>query len=105
MISLPVYTVCCDISDDIELIDLLCTNSTSAPSHNIEVCSNELNNIDPNNLVTVLSKSTNKHFPKRRISRKQYKLSKTPWISSDILGSIKQGNKLYANYLKCKCSL
>ena len=72
---------------------------------NILLSSTEMNNIDLNNLVTVLSNFTNKYFPKQRISRKQYKLSKTPHIGPEILASIKQRNKLYATYLKSKCPL
>ena len=31
-----------------------------------------------------------RHFPKKRLTRKQYKTSKNPWITPEILASIKQ---------------
>ena len=45
---------------------------------------------------------TNQYFPKKILSKKQYKISKNPWISSDILKLIKEKNKLYSKYLKHK---
>ena len=42
------------------------------------------------------------YFPQKYLSRKQHKISKNPWISSDILKLIKEKNKLYSKYLKHK---
>ena len=42
------------------------------------------------------------HFPKKMQSRRQYKVSKHPWITPDILTAIKHKNKLYSKYLKSK---
>ena len=43
---------------------------------------------------------TDKHFPKIKLSRKQYKFAKKPWITHDLLKSIKLHNKLYIKYQK-----
>ena len=59
-----------------------------------------LNNCDVNTLLTILSDLTNQFFPKKRLSRKQYKVAKNPWITPKILTAIKNKDKLYANYLK-----
>ena len=52
-------------------------------------------------LKTIIESMTNvidKTFPKIRLSRKQYQHSKKPWITRDILKSIKHQNKLFAKY-------
>ena len=59
-----------------------------------------LNNCDVNILLTILSDLTNQFFPKKRLSRKQYKVTKNPWITPEILTAIKNKDKLYAKYLK-----
>ena len=61
-----------------------------------------LNNCDVNILLIILSDLTNQFFPKKRLSRKQYKVAKNPWIISEILTAIKNKDtgKLYAKYLK-----
>ena len=61
------------------------------------------NNLD--NLISIMSDSTNLCCPKKTMSRKQYKVSKSPWITTGILTSIKQKNKLYAKYIKTKNSI
>ena len=49
---------------------------------------------------------TDRHFPKKRLSRKQYKTSKSPWITPEILASIKKKkNKLYTRHIKSKYPL
>ena len=48
---------------------------------------------------------TDRHCPKKRLSRKQYKTSKNPWITPVILAAIKQKNNLYVRYIKSKCPL
>ena len=59
-----------------------------------------LNNCDINILLTILSDLTNQFFPKKRLSRKQYKVAKNPCITPEILTAIKNKDKLYAKYLK-----
>ena len=59
-----------------------------------------LNDCDVNILLTILSDLTNQFFPRKRLSRKQYKVAKNPWITPEILAAIKNKDKLYAKYLK-----
>ena len=49
-----------------------------------------------------MNELTNAYFPKKMLSRRQFKTSKNPWIASGILTSIKHKNRLYAKYLKNK---
>ena len=59
-----------------------------------------LHSNDLEKLLNLNSGLTNQHFPKKILSRRQYKMAKNPWISPDILALIKCKNKLYAKYLK-----
>ena len=59
-----------------------------------------LNKCDVNILLIILNDLTNQFFPKKRLSRKQYKVAKNPWITPEILTAIKNKDKLYAKYLK-----
>ena len=61
------------------------------------------NNLD--SPISIMSDLTNLCCPKKTMRRKQYKVSKSPWITTGILTSIKQKNKLYAKYLKTKNSI
>ena len=61
------------------------------------------NNLD--SLISIMSDLTNLCCPKKTMSRKQYRVSKSPWITTGILTSIKQKNKLYAKYIKTKNSI
>ena len=65
--------------------------------------SSDMRGIDVNELLTIMNNLTNRHFPKKMLSRKQFKILKNPWISPEILASIKQKNKIYVKYLKTKC--
>ena len=56
-----------------------------------------------NSIITLMCDLTNHHFPKKMLSRKQYKTSKSPWITSELLALIKHKNKLYDKYMKNKC--
>ncbi len=47
-------------------------------------------------------KSINKHAPLKKLSNRQAKLRKKPWITSGILKSISMKNKLYKRFLKSK---
>ena len=62
-------------------------------------------NTDLNSIVSLMNDLTDRLFPKKRSSRKQYKTSKNPWITPKILASIKQKNKLCTRFIKSKCSL
>ena len=54
--------------------------------------------------LTLMSSLTSLYFPLKRLSRKQFKISKNPWITPGILTSIKHKNKLYAKFLKNRSS-
>ena len=53
-----------------------------------------LNSCDINILLTTLSDLTNQFFPKKRLSRKQYKVAKNPWITPEIFIAIKNKDRL-----------
>ena len=59
-------------------------------------------NCDLNSLIKILSDLTNSCCPKKTLSRKQFKISKNPWITSGIFTSIRHKNKLYTKYIKSK---
>ena len=73
--------------------------------HLIESFVEELNSnltslysLDMAELINCLSMVTDKHFPKIRLFRKQYKFAKKPWITHDSLKFIKIQNKVYIKY-------
>ena len=51
-------------------------------------------------LISIITKLTETYFPKKKMTRKQYKLSKKPWISKAILVSINHQKQLYAKTTK-----
>ena len=53
-------------------------------------------------LANVFTDIVNKHFPKTKLSRKQFNFAKKPWITQEILKSIKKQNKLFAKYQKTR---
>ena len=53
-------------------------------------------------LTKVLTDIVNKHFPKTKLSRKQFNFAKKTWITQEILKSIKKQNKLFARYQKTR---
>ena len=57
-------------------------------------------NIDE--LINSVKTVTDNIFPKTRVSRKQFKIAKNPWITKDFLKALKRQNKLYSKYLKSK---
>ena len=72
---------------------------------NNEVLSNlSTNNDDPNimcsNFIEICLKTLNVHAPLRKKTRKEQQLTKKPWITKDILMSIKTKNKLCIQMLK-----
>ena len=51
-------------------------------------------------LISIMTKLTETYFPKKKMTKKQYKLSKKPWISKAILVSINHQKQLYAKTTK-----
>ena len=75
-------------------------------SLNSELANNQVKfDYNLNHVIEILSKFTNKFFPLNPLTRKQYRVSKKPWITKGLLISIKHKNKLYAHYLKKKCPI
>ena len=55
-------------------------------------------------LTKVLSDIVNKHFPKSKLSRKQFNYTKKKtWITQNILKSIKKQSIIFAMYQKTRC--
>ena len=52
------------------------------------------------NFNNLLEDTINTHAPLRKLTRKELKLKKKPWITKAILVSTKTKNNLYKNYLK-----
>ena len=97
-----------DISDHLPICaEFRCgtqKKSSKRPIHrplnqeNIELFSSKLNeelntpemqhNCDLNSLIKTLSDLTNSCCPKKMLSRKQFEITKNPWITSGILTSI-----------------
>ena len=51
-----------------------------------------------NELINCVKTVTDNIFPKTRLSRKQFKIAKKPWITKDIPKALKRQNKLYSKY-------
>ena len=68
----------------------------------LEDLSNSLNCrfVANDTVITLLSNLTNPQFPKKMLSRKQYKTAQNPWITMEVLATITRKNKLC---LKTKC--
>ena len=118
-------SVICDISDHFPICAAYkCkpNNASSSRSCVRRIAQEKINNLDTfledlcnslyfsmnneanlNNFIALMSDLTNHHFPKKMLSRKQYRTSKNPWITPELLASIKHKNKLYINYIKNKC--
>ena len=58
------------------------------------------NNYHLTKLLNTMSEVTNQYFPKKKTSRKQYKIANNPWVTSNIFNAIKSKYELYAKYLK-----
>ena len=58
-----------------------------------------------NRLINCVKTVMDNIFSKTRESRKQFKIAKNPWITTDILKALKHQNKLYSKYRKSKRNL
>ena len=63
-----------------------------------------MRSIDLYELLTLglMNNFTNRHFPKKMLSRTHFKMSNHQRISTEILASVKQKNKLDVKYLQTK---
>ena len=55
-----------------------------------------------NNLLDKINELIDKYAPLRKITRSEFKQTRKPWITSGILTSIKNKDKLYHKYVKTK---
>ena len=67
-----------DIKVDLFLSELNCVLNCPEVSESTDVLT----------LISIMTKLTETYFPKKKMTRKQYKLLKKPWISKAILISI-----------------
>ena len=59
-------------------------------------------NYNLDKLLNLLNELISQHFPKKMPSHRQYKVSKHPWITPDILTAIKHKKSFILNTLKAK---
>ena len=52
--------------------------------------------------LSVYTKTVEKHAPSKKITSKEYKLKHKPWITPEILKSIRIKNKLFKRYIRLK---
>ena len=52
--------------------------------------------------IKKLNKILDKHAPFKKLSIQEEKLSKKPWITTEILNSIKNKNRLYRKVIRAK---
>ena len=51
-----------------------------------------------------ISQFINSHVPRRKLSKREIKLSTKPWITKPILAKIRHRDKLYSKIIRCKHS-
>ena len=71
--------------------------------HFVDELETELRKFSPlglSELIKCMTNVTNRIFPKSRLSRRQFEFAKKPWITREILNSIKHQNTLYSKYKK-----
>ena len=51
-----------------------------------------------------ISQFINSHVPRRKLSKREIKLSTKPWITKPILAKIRYRDKLYSKIIRCKHS-
>ena len=54
------------------------------------------------NLLYIINKLLDKYAPLKKMTKKEFKQTRKPWITNGILRSIQRKNKLFSRYIKCK---
>ena len=54
------------------------------------------------NLLYIINKLLDKYAPLKKMTKKEFKQTRKPWITNGILRSIQRKNKLFSKYIKCK---
>ena len=80
--------------------DKFCDDVEEACIQNIN--SSQSINEQINILLHVIHTAMNRHIPLRKLSRKQTKLQEKPWLTSGLLKSIKNKNKMFSALCKVK---
>ena len=55
-----------------------------------------------NNLLKTSDQIIDKYYPLRRLTRKEFKQTLKPWITTGILNSIKRKDQLFNRFVNCK---
>ena len=55
-----------------------------------------------NNLLRISDQIIDKYYPLHKLTRKEFKQTRKPWITNGILKSIKRKDELFRKYMKCK---
>ena len=58
-----------------------------------------------NNLLRVSDQIIDKYYPLHKLTRKEFKQTRKPWITNGILKSIKRKDELFRKYMKCKTQI
>ena len=58
-----------------------------------------------NNLLKFTDQVLDRYYPLQKLTRKEFKQTKKPWITGGILKSIKRKDELFHKYMKCKTRL
>ena len=58
-----------------------------------------------NNLLKFTDQVLDRYYPLQKLTRKEFKQTKKPWITGGILKSIKRKDELFHKYIKCKPQL
>ena len=59
-------------------------------------------NYSMNNFMDKINTILDKHMPLRKITHREFKQKFKPWISSTILNKIRDKNKIFGKYMRCK---
>ena len=57
-----------------------------------------------NNLLKLTDHTVDKYYPLQKLTRKEFKQTLKPWITTGILNSIKRKDELFKKYMNCKNS-
>ena len=55
-----------------------------------------------NNLLKITDEIVDKYYPSHKLTRKEFKQTLKPWITTGILNSIKRKDELFKKYMNCK---
>ena len=55
-----------------------------------------------NNLLTLTDKIVDTYYPLHKLTKKEFKQTLKPWITTGILNSIKRKDELFRRYMNCK---